>query len=169
MAPNSGISGTFLIGDFMQLSSCYLFEGLSETQLNHLSTIGSETPIQAGQWLYHEGDAAEHMFILKNGAVELLTTVDEVELPITIVREPGNCFGTSTMVPPHQYSLSARCAEDGTLLSIKKTDLEQLIKADVELGHTILVNLAKHFRDRLKETRQELKIHFKTLFKSMHH
>ncbi|MDX1708434.1 MAG: hypothetical protein R3274_07530, partial [Desulfobacterales bacterium] len=95
--------------------------------------------------------------------------VDEVELPINIVRIQGQCFGTSTMVPPHQYSLSARCAEDGTLLRIKKTDLEQLIKSDVELGHAILANLAKHFLDRLKETRRELKIHFKTIFKSMHH
>ena len=153
----------------MQLSSCYLFQGLSESQLSHLRAIGSEAAIEAGQWLYREGDPAEQMYVLKDGAVELLTSVDEVELPITIVRKPGNCFGTSTLVPPHQYSLSARCAEDGTLLSIKKADLEQLIKADVEMGHTILVNLAKHFLDRLKETRQELKIHFKTIFKSMHH
>jgi CRP-like cAMP-binding protein len=153
----------------MQLSSCYLFQGLSEAQLGHLASIGYEAPIQAGQWLFHEGDAAEQMYVLKEGAVELLTTVDEVELPITIVRESGNCFGTSTMVPPYQYSLSARCAEDAKLLCIKKTDLEQLIKDDYELGHKILANLAKHFLDRLKETRQELKIHFKTIFRSMHH
>lgn len=153
----------------MQISSCYLFQGLSESQLNHLRAIGSEVPIKAGHWLFREGETAEQMYFLKDGAVELLTTVDEVELPITIVRKPGNCFGTSTLVPPHQYSLSARCAEDGTLLRIEKSDLEQLIKADVELGHAIMVNLAKHFLDRLKETRQELKIHFKTIFKSMHH
>lgn len=153
----------------MQLSSCHLFKGLSESQINHLKTIGNEIRIQAGEWLYHEGDTARQMYILKDGAVEMLTTVDGIELPITIVREPGNCFGTSTMVPPHQYSLSARCAEDGTVVSIKREDLEQLIKADVELGQAILMNLARHFRDRLKETRQELKIHFKTIFKSMLH
>ena len=153
----------------MQLSSCHLFKGLSESQINHLKTIGNEMHIQAGEWLYHEGDTARQMYILKDGAVEMLTTVGEVELPITIVREPGNCFGTSTMVPPHQYSLSARCAEDGTVVSIKKEDLEQLINADVELGQAILMNLARHFRDRLIETRQELKIHFKTIFKSMLH
>ena len=153
----------------MQLSSCYLFQGLSESQLSQIRAIGSEALIAASQWLFHEGDAAEQMYVLKDGAVELLTTVEEVELPITIVREPGNCFGTSTMVPPHQYSLSARCAEDGKLLSIKKTDLEQLIKEDCQLGNAMLANLAKHFLDRLKETRQELKIHFKTIFKSMHH
>ncbi|MGD8343380.1 MAG: cyclic nucleotide-binding domain-containing protein [Desulfobacterales bacterium] len=153
----------------MQLSACYLFQGLSEFQLDQIRAIGSEAPIKGGQWLFHEGDSAELMYVLKEGAVELLTTVDEVELPITIVRQPGNCFGTSTLVPPYQYSLSARCAEEGTLLFIKKTDLDQLIKADLELGHVILANLAKHFLDRLKETRQELKIHFKTIFKSMHH
>lgn len=153
----------------MQLSSCYLFEGLSGSQINNLITIGNKTRIQAGRWLFREGDVADKIFILKEGAVELLTTVDEVELPITIVRDQGDCFGTSTMVPPHQYSLSARCAEDGMLLSIKKTELDKLLKADSELGHAIMANLAKHFLDRLKETRQELKIHFKTIFKSMHH
>lgn len=153
----------------MQLSSCYLFKGLSESQFSQLISIGSETHIRAGQWLFHEGEVAEQMYIIKAGAVELLTTVEEVELPIAIVRNPGNCFGTSTMVPPHQYSLSARCAENGTLLRIKKTELDQLINSDYELGRTILLNLATHFLDRLKETRQELKIHFKTIFKSMHH
>jgi CRP-like cAMP-binding protein len=153
----------------MQLSSCYLFQGLSESQLNHLISIGNPASVEAGHWLFHEGDAAEQMYVLKDGAVELLTTVDEVELPITIVREPGKCFGTSAFVPPYQYSLSARCAENGSLLSIKKTDLEKLIMDDYQLGHTVLVNLAKHFLDRLKETRQELKIHFKTIFRSMHH
>jgi hypothetical protein len=40
---------------------------------------------------------------------------------------------------------------------------------DHELGCTIMKNLAQHLLERLKETRQELKIHFKTLFKSSHH
>jgi CRP-like cAMP-binding protein len=154
----------------MQLSSCYLFKGLSEAQLDSLIAIGNETRIRKDQWLFREDEAAEQMFVLKDGAVELFTTVEtDIELPITIVRTPGNCFGTSALVPPHKYSLSARGVEDGTLLTIKKADLEKLIKQDHEVGYTILTNLAKHFLDRLKETRQEIRIHFKTIFKSMHH
>ena len=153
----------------MQVSSCYLFKGLSDAQLDSLIAIGNEARIRKDQWLFREDEVAEQMFVLKNGAVELLTTVDEVELPITIVRTPGNCFGTSALVPPHKYSLSALCVEDGALLSIKKADLEKLIKQDLEVGNAILTNLAKHFLDRLKETRQEIRIHFKTIFKSMHH
>ena len=153
----------------MQLSFCYLFAGLSETQLNRISAIGSETRIQNDQWLFREGDDADRMFVLKTGAVELLTAVDKVELPITIIRKPGNCFGTSALVPPHKYSLSARGVEDGILLVLNKTDLENLIKADYELGCPIMINLAGHFLERLKETRQEIRIHFKTIFKSIHY
>jgi CRP-like cAMP-binding protein len=123
----------------------------------------------------HEGQKAEELFVLKKGAVELLTRVNDdlvnndFELPIAILRTPGDCSGTSSLVEPYIYSLSARCFEDSELLIIKHTDLKNLMLADHELGCTIMKNLAQHLLDRLKETRHELKIHFKTLFKSSHH
>ena len=118
----------------------------------------------------HEDERAEALFVVKDGAVELLTTVnDDFELPIAILRNPGDCTGTSSLVAPHEYSLSARCAENGTLFVIQKADLKHLMLEDHELGFTIMKNLAQHLLDRLKETRLELKIHFKTIFKSSHH
>ncbi len=152
------------------LSSCYLFKGLSESQLKSLESITKETPIQKGQWLMHEGNEATEIFILKNGAMELLSKVEDgFELPIAILRNPGDCTGTSCLVIPHICSLSARCAEDGAIFFIKQKALEKLMLEDQGLGFTIMKNLAQHLLDRLKETRQELKIHFKTLFKSSHH
>ena len=153
----------------MQLSSCYLFQGLSDSQLNDLSTIGIEAPVQKGKWLFREEEDLQQIFILKDGAVELLTTVDTIELPLTILRSPGDCFGTSALVEPYKYSLSARGVEDGSLLAMNRVDLEALIKQDHELGCIVQANLSKHFLERLKETRQELKIHFKTILKSLHH
>ena len=118
----------------------------------------------------HEGREGTEMFVLKEGAFELLTTVnDDFELPIAILRNPGDCTGTSSLLEPYVYSLSARCAEEGTLLVIKRVDFQKLIMEDCGLGFTIMTNLAQHLLGRLKETRQELKIHFKTLFKSSHH
>ena len=152
------------------LHSCYLFKGLSESQFHSLSEITKQVRAQKGQFLMNEGRKAEELFVLKQGAVELLTTVnDDFELPISILRNPGDCTGTSSLIEPYEYSLSARCFEDSELLIIKHTDLKNLMLADHELGCTLMKNLAKHLLDRLKETRQELKIHFKTLFKSSHH
>ena len=131
------------------LASCNLFQGLSETQLQRLADITKEMKIEKGEWLFQEGQEANGLFILKEGAVELLTKVDdEFELPIAMLREPGT--------------------EQGSLLVIERTELEKLIQEDRELGYIIMTNWAEHLLNRLKETRQELKIHFKTLFKSMH-
>jgi CRP/FNR family transcriptional regulator len=151
------------------LASCNLFQGLSETQLQRLADITKEMQIEKGEWLFQEGQEANGLFILKEGAVELLTKVDdEFELPIAMLREPGMFLGTSALTAPYVYSLSARCTEQGSLLVIERTELEKLIQEDRELGYIIMTNWAEHLLNRLKETRQELKIHFKTLFKSMH-
>ena len=157
------------------LSLCYLFKGLSESQLHRLLEITNDVRAQKGQFLIYEGQKAEELFVLKYGAVELLLRVnddlvnDDFELPIAILRNPGDCTGTSSLLEPHEYSLSARCFEDSELRVIKYKDLRNLMTADHELGCTLMKNLAQHLLDRLKETRQELKIHFKTLFKSSHH
>ena len=152
------------------LSSCYLFRGLSESQLQSLSAVAKEIQIQKGQWLMHEGQEGTETFVLKEGAVELLSKVEDgFELPIAILRNPGSCTGISALITPYVYSLSARCAEEGTMLVIKRVDLQKLIMEDCGLGFSVMTNLAQHLLDRLKETRQELKIHFKTLFKSAHH
>ena len=39
---------------------------------------------------------------------------------------------------------------------------------DHELGCTMMKNLAQFLLERLKETRHEVKIHFKNLLKSIH-
>jgi len=153
----------------MQLTSCYLFRGLTDSQLRNLRTISHEVEVPNGQWLFQEGSVAEKLYVLKSGAVELLTSVEgTIELPITIIRFPGGCFGSSALVPPFQYSLSARGAEDSVVLSMKRSDLQRLIQQDKELGYRIMSNLATHLLERLKETRQELKVHFKNLFRYVH-
>lgn len=153
----------------MPLSSSFLFKGLSESQLQRLTSAFKVIQVQKGHWLFQEGKTADRVYIVKSGAVEMLTKVNgDYELPIKIIRSKGGCFGTSALVPPYQYSLSAKCAEDATLLQIRRQDLEIISAEDSTLGCAIMKNLAQHLLDRLKETRQELKIHFKTLFRAMH-
>jgi len=151
------------------LSSCRLFQGLSEPQLNLLSNITTEIQIQKGQWLMHEGQEAKEMFVVKEGAVELLSKIDDgFELPIAILRMPGSFTGISALVEPYIYSLSSRCVEDGKILVLERTELKKLMLENHELGCTMMKNLAQYLLERLKETRQEVKIHLKNLLKSIH-
>ena len=148
----------------MDSSFAYLFRGLDEGQMKKILAAGKEITIKKGQQIIREGQAANGVYILRSGAVELLTTVEkDFELPISILREPGDVFGTSALVPPYQYSLSARGLEDSVLFCMETAALRKLAAEERDIGCQMMTNLAAHFLDRLKETRQEVKIHFKTL------
>jgi CRP-like cAMP-binding protein len=151
----------------MDSSFAYLFRGLDDGQTMRIEAIGKEISMKKGQQIFKEGQEANGVYIVKKGAVELMTFVEkDFELPISILRDPGDVFGSSALVPPYQYSLSARCVEDGSLFCMETAAVRKLASEDRDIGYRIMTNLAAHFLARLKETRQEVKIHFKTLLSS---
>ena len=151
----------------MPLSSCFLFGRLSEPQLERVRAISQNKKIQKGQWLFREDEEAQHFYLIKEGAIELLTVVDEkIEIPIAMVRTNNGCIGIGALVAPFRYSLSARAAQDSNLLVFKREDLETLKQEDPGLVCIMMNNLAQKLLERLKETRKEVKIHFMNLVRS---
>ena len=152
----------------MNLRSCYLFQGLSQTQIEQINAVTIEQQIPKNQWLFHEGHEAKHIYLLKAGTIELFIKVEKsIEIPITVIRPKNGCVGVGALVEPYLYSPSARCIDDSTLLVVKQTDLNQLMRNDSEMHCTIMTNLAQKLLNRLKETRQEVKIHFMNLVRSV--
>ncbi|NLI81815.1 MAG: cyclic nucleotide-binding domain-containing protein [Deltaproteobacteria bacterium] len=107
--------------------------GLSERHLQRLAEIASRAPMTGGELLMHEGRVGEVIYMIERGAVELKTRVDEdFDLPVSVLRDPGQCFGTSALVAPHQYSVSAYCLNEGSLIVFPRVALQGLIEADAE-------------------------------------
>ena len=151
----------------MDLSKSYVFKALNDEQLKKIETIATELSIEVGQEVIQEGEKAHALYIIKSGAVELVTHVEnEFELPISILRNSGDIFGAGVLVTPFEYTLTARCFKSGVLLKLEKTDLQKLMKEDRDLSCKMMSNLAEYFLLRLKESRREIKIHFSTLLKS---
>ena len=147
--------------------SCLLFKGLWPRQMEALEAISTSKSIRAGQWLFQEYESAEALFVLQSGAIELVATVEkELELPIKILREYGDCCGIAALIPPYKYNLSARCRKDAELFEINRNNLKTLFHKDNQIGMAIMSNLSRHLLDRLNESRRELRIHFKTIKKS---
>jgi CRP-like cAMP-binding protein len=151
----------------VDLFKSYLFKRLDDRQLKRVTGIAEEMAMCEGQKIFTEGERDGRVYILKEGEVEMMTRVEEtMNLPISLFREPGDLFGVSALVSPHQYSLSCRCTKPGSLLYIERERLEELNREDPDLGCKLSGNLAAYFLDRLKETRNQLKIHFKTILMS---
>lgn len=151
----------------MDLPMGYLFRGLDNDQLKRIAAIAREVSMENGQQICREGEEANSLYILKTGAVELMTTVEnDVELPISVLRNPGDIFGSGILIAPYTYNLTARCSGTGILLRIEGSALQKLMVEDRDLGCIIMTNLAEQFLTRLKESRQEIKMHFNTLLRS---
>ena len=151
----------------MDLSLSYLFKGLNKDQLKKIEAIAEEVPIELGQTIIREGEKAKALYIVKSGAIELVTKVEKnFELPITCLRVAGDIFGSGVLVVPYQYTLTARCFKKGALLKFEKSALHKLMKSDRDMGCHVMKNLAEYLLLRLKESRHEIKIHFSTLLKS---
>jgi CRP-like cAMP-binding protein len=152
----------------MPLNSCFLFTGLSQSQIERIAAITREQQFQKDQWLFHEEEEATHLYLVKDGAVELVIKVeDAIEIPIAIIRPNNGSLGVGALIEPYRYSLSARCLDDSTLSVITRTKLHELMEADAEMRCIIMTNLATKLLNRLKETRQEVKIHFMNLVRSV--
>lgn len=151
----------------MDLPSVYLFNNLSDEQLKKIVGITREVSMRKGQEICKEEEDAKSIFILKTGAVELVTKVENsIELPVAILRKAGDIFGSGVLVLPYKYSLTARCMKAGTLFEIEGSELQKLMAEDRDLGCIIMTNLSRFYLSRLKESRREVKIHFNTLLKS---
>jgi CRP-like cAMP-binding protein len=153
----------------MDPECCYLFKGLGAEKQSPIKSLVAEIPMRRDERIFTEGEEAATLYVIKEGAAELMTRDDEgFELPIAILRKAGDCFGVAALLPPRPYSLSARCVKEGALWTLPREALLEMMRADFELGCMMMTNLAGHFLDRLKESRQELRVHFRTLLRSTH-
>jgi CRP-like cAMP-binding protein len=151
----------------MEWGSAYLFRGLNDRQLERLKAGARKVAVSAGEVICREGEEAAAVYLLSSGTVELVTSINNsIELPVSMLREPGEMFGSSALIEPHIYSLTAKCASAGTVVMLERNALEEYMAEDHEAGLAIMRNLAGSFLSRLKESRQELKIHFNTLLRS---
>jgi len=151
----------------MTSASCYLFRNLSQDRIAAIEAIARVQTCPAGQWLIHQDDHADNLYMVETGAVELVMPVSsEIEVPVALIRPGNGCVGVSALLDPHVYSLSARCKEDSRLKAIPTDKLLGLFQSDPEFGCTVMANLAQRLLERLCETRQEIKIHFLNLIQS---
>ena len=149
----------------MSLKSCYLFQGLSEDQEDRLAEAIEEIRFRGGDRIFAEGQEAMNFYVLLEGTVVLFMEVEGVEFPIRVLRIPGECFGTAALLMPNAYNISARSETDSMVLSVLRERLENIASRDRELGLILMKNIARHLMERLNESRQELKAHFKSLLR----
>lgn len=105
-----------------------------------------------GDCLFRLGDAADRLYVVATGRVELtfpvvLGSVTR-EVPFESTAR-GNTVGWSALVEPYRFTLSARAAESSELATFRREDLFRLFEAEPRVGHVVMRRVAEIIGRRL--------------------
>jgi CRP/FNR family cyclic AMP-dependent transcriptional regulator len=109
-----------------------------------------------GEYLFHEGEAAEQFYLVRAGRVAL-----EVAAPgrgaITFqTLSEGEIVGVSWLIPPYRWLFSAKALERVRAISMDANCLRQKCEADHDLGYEMMKRFMPILLERLHATRIQI-------------
>ena len=134
------------------LKSIILFGYLKDSMLQKIVEITLLTKIDAGHYIFREGEDAQQLYSIIDGKVGLEIEKNSSTRILVDTLSQGRTFGFSALVDSEEkkYTSSAKAITDTKVFFWKATDLESLFDQDCELGLMFMRRIAKIVKTRLQ-------------------
>ena len=136
--------------DLPELRSLPLFSGMAESGFDALMQSAYLQGFPAQLELVREGDPADFMYMVVQGAVELFAEANGRETSMEIVR-PHGMFILAAVLKDDVYLMSARTLERSRLLLIPSQNVRHAFHEDGGFARSLVVELAASYRNIVKE------------------
>ena len=120
---------------------------LSDEQLEDLAKRAPDTFLDEEDILYTPKEGTERLFVLKKGRVQLYEVNRDGEEVTLSVIEDGNVFGEMALTGQSLKGLYVRAIEPATVVSLRREDVEELIRQTPEVGLRLVRDLAERLHD----------------------
>ena len=139
-----------------------LFEELDDQQLERVRAIASEKAYAKGEILLKQGEKADTVFLILDGAVRVTAIMaEEDELvgrdeEVLVKLKAGECVGELSFVTGAVPSLSVIAEEGARVMALPHDKLRELLDSDGPLCRKILFAMMRALAGRLRDTDREL-------------
>jgi CRP-like cAMP-binding protein len=113
-------------------------------------------PLADGEVLFRQGDPATGCWVVRTGAVALVTPVPERGPVVVQTLHPPDVVGWSWLVPPHRWAFTGTAAGPTDTIRFDAPGLRALSAEDPALCCGLLLGLFGGLLDRLQSTRARL-------------
>lgn len=133
-----------------------MFKGLGEDFLTAVTGCAHNLRFRAGDYLFHEGDEADRLYLVRNGLVALEASVPgQGRVTCQTVGRDG-VVGLSWLVPPYRWAFDARAMEDTSALAFDARCLRGKCDGDPALGYEVMKRFMPVLVERLHQARLQM-------------
>jgi thioredoxin reductase (NADPH) len=112
------------------------FPVLSASELAELGAFGAEQEVTAGELLFEAGEASFDLFVVLEGAAEVVRSGGEVDVVVAVF-EPGMFVGELNLLTGQRRFLTARITQPGRVLVVAEAEFRRLMSVRPALAETI--------------------------------
>ena len=134
------------------LRTAPLLSGLSDQNLERVSSRAVRQVLEEGQWLFSQGDPARRFYLVRKGQIRLFRlSPDGAEKVIEIV-SPGQTFAEALMfLNAPRYPVCAAALEPAEVISIDAHDFAAMLRDSVDTCFAVLGALSQRLRGLIGE------------------
>src|SRR5512137_269106 len=120
------------------LSEHPFFAGLDKAFLELACGCAKNARFEGDQFIAHEGEAADHFYLLREGRVALQVSAPGRGAATFLTLGPGEVFGVNWLVPPFRWTYDARAQELTRAIAMDAACLRRKCEADHDLGYELM-------------------------------
>jgi hypothetical protein len=129
-----------------QLRNVPLFASLSEPELHRVGEIIVDRWLSDGEYLFHEGDEGEELYLIAAGALDVLKGQPE---QLVGSMSSGMPIGELSAFTGFTRAASLKARGPTHLLVVHSNDFRQMLRASPDLGDRMMELLARRLRSAL--------------------
>ena len=127
------------------LQTIPLFESLEPDDLSALAAKLREHPVAAGQDVFVQGDEGDAMYIIADGAIDIIATSNKQKVTLTSLFKL-QYFGELSLLDGAPRAATARASRDTTLLALDRDDFIEFVRKRPDAALSIMHEVGERMR-----------------------
>lgn len=136
--PKPGIAQT--------LTKVPIFSGLTDSQLEFLTSRAVEKKYEAGNLIFSEGDACAGLYVVQSGNVRIFKSAASGREQVLAIEGPGSSIAELPVFDGGNYPASAQALNDATMLFVSKQAFQSLCMKHPEVALKVLKVVGSRLR-----------------------
>jgi CRP/FNR family transcriptional regulator, cyclic AMP receptor protein len=132
------------------------FAGLDAASIKELAGCARNEHLRAGEYLFREGGAAEHFYVVMHGRIALEIFSPGTGPHVLESAGEGEVLDWPWLIPPHRWLYDARAVVSTSVVSLDSACLRGKCDADLRLGYEFLQRVTQVMSHRLDAARVRL-------------